>query len=306
MKKFVSICLCLAGLMLSGCGSEVPGSSPTDPPQSEEVQVVLLLGQSNAEGHTFYSYLPSSVGQEKYRLYAQGFEDVKISFLTSPTSDAPYGSNGEFVPVRLGQGVAPDRFGPEIGMAEKIAAENLTKKVYIIKYTYGGTTLFSDWRSTSGGTAGKLYVGAVEYALAQCEKLESMGLKPVIKAICWMQGETDACGQGSVTYEELEGHLVKDLRRALKAYKPADSEIGFIDGGISDSSFWTYYQQVNNAKRALAAQDEYHDYIDTIAAGLTYDTEPAGGADLAHYDSKAEIQLGHLFAQVLLEKYLEK
>ena len=36
--------------------------------------------------------------------------------------------------------------------------------------------------------------------------------------------------------------------------------------------------------------------IDTLAEGLTYNTEPIEGADIAHYDSLSEIKLGHLFA----------
>ncbi len=310
MKKL--LCLLLAVSMIlcfAACGGEVATTAPTttqkqEPPKeySNEVQVVVLLGQSNGEGHTHSQYLPKTVGEEKAALYAQGFEKVKISYACTIANNT---SNGQFVPVKLGQGTNVGRFGPEIGMAEKIAELDPQKQVYIIKYAYGGTTLNSQWRSPSSKNTGGLYKGAVEYILQQCQALEEMELYPVIKAVCWMQGESDASGTGFGAYETLEANFVKDLRNDLAYYKPADAEIGFVDAGISQCVAWTHYQEINQAKQNLAAKDENHDYIDTIGAGLKFNAEPAGAPDIYHYDSKSMVELGYLFAQVLLLKYLE-
>ena len=46
-------------------------------------------------------------------------------------------------------------------------------------------------------------------------------------------------------------------------------------------------------------------YIDTIAAGLRYNGEPAGAPDLYHFDSSSEVLLGQLFAQELIAGFLE-
>lgn len=312
MKRRLSLCLICGMLMgcmlLGGCGGNAPTTvstgAPTEPPKvySNEVQVIVLLGQSNAEGHSHHQYLEKTVGAEKAQEYTQGYDNVQISFANTINANT---SNGQFVPVKLGQGYQTDRFGPEVGMAEIISQYDPEKPVYIIKFAYGGTTLNNEWRSPSSGNTGRLYTAAVEYVIQQCQALENMDLYPIIKAICWMQGESDASGHGYVNYKTLEDNFKKDLREDLAYYKPVDTEIGFVDAGISECVAWTQYQKVNGDKLALSMEDEYHDYIDTIAAGLKFNAEPVGAPDIYHYDSKSMVQLGHLFAQVLLEKYLE-
>ena len=313
LKKQISLLLALLCVALCltayGCGSAGGETSATEKATETEteeddnvVQVVVLLGQSNAEGATWHQYLPKTVGEEKTQRYLAGFEDVQICYNNTMEHNS---SNGQFVPVTLGQGYEQTRMGPEVGMAEVLSDAHLKHPVYIIKYTYGGTSLSFDWRPPSSGTTGRLYQGAVNYVLAQCEKLEDMGLYPIIKAICWMQGETDASGTEFNRYEELERQFVSDLRRDLLYYSEPGQEIGFVDAGISECVAWTQYKVINDAKRALAEEDDRHTYIDTIAAGLKFNAEPVGAVDIYHYDSASQIRLGHLFAEALLAEYLQ-
>ena len=302
----VSICVCLVS-----CGGDKNASSQIDKNSSSgdedkeysnEVQVVVLLGQSNMEGHSRSEYLAKTVGAEKASLYAAGFDNVRISFLNSVDGNS---SGGEFIPVKVGQGYMTDRFGPEVGIAEKISAIDPIKPVYLIKYAYGGTTLVNQWRSPSSKNAGALYNGAVRYVIDRCGKLEDMDLYPVIKAVCWMQGESDASGPSYAQYESLEKNFVEDLRKDLNYYKDPEREIYFVDAAISDCPAWTNYVSVNAAKKKLADADDAHFYIDTIAENLKYNAEPPGQPDIYHYDSASEIKLGHLFANVLLGSCLE-
>lgn len=292
--------------MLSACNNNVSNNNqpPKQPDKeySNEVQVVVLLGQSNAEGHTWSQYLTRTVGEEKAKEYAVGYDNVSISYACTIAENT---SNGEFVPVKLGQGHSVNQFGPEIGMAEKISELDPTKRVYIVKYAYGATSLTTNWRSPSSKNTGTLYTNAVAYVLEQCRKLEDMDLYPVIKAVCWMQGEDDSSGLNYNSYEELERNFVSDLRKDLSYYKPVDGEIGFIDAGISDCTAWTQYRVINAAKAKLAEEDENHVYIDTISAGLKYNGEPAGAPDIYHFDSSSEVLLGQLFAQELIARFLE-
>ncbi len=307
-NKFTIILVALFMAVLSLCScspSQKPEEKKTeDPPKvySNEVQVVLLLGQSNAEGHTHSTYLTKTVGAEKVTEYATGYDNVKISYACTISSNT---SNGQFTSVKLGQGYQTDRFGPEVGIAEKISALDPAKQVYIIKYAYGGTTLSSNWKSPSSKVTGGLYTGAVEYILAQCKKLEEQDLYPIIKAICWMQGESDASGVSYNSYEELERNFVADLRSDLAYYGPVDAQIGFIDAGISDCTAWTEYKVINNAKKHLAETGESHIYLDTIEANLRYNGEPAGAPDIYHYDSSSMIKLGNMFGDCLIQNFLE-
>ena len=311
---FLGLVCLFACLTVCGCKAS-DGETPTETEsesesatevqteeQSNEVQVVVLLGQSNAEGHTWHEYLNQSVGVTKTKRYIAGFRDVLICYENSMGHNS---SNGEFVPVKIGQGYEQTRMGPEVGMAEVLSDAHLKTPVYIIKYAYGGTSLSHGWCSPSSGSTGELYAGAVDYILAQCEKLENMGLRPVIKAICWMQGETDATGEYFDRYEELERLFVTDLRQDLSGYSEPEQEIGFVDAGISECTLWKQYKVINSAKQALAEEDDRHTYIDTIAAGLKFNREPSGSIDISHYDSASELLLGQLFGEVLLAEYLQ-
>lgn len=307
IKKFLSIFICLAlmlGFVFSGCAPKEDSSSgggDNGKEYSNEVQVVVLLGQSNAEGHTFSEYLEKTVGEAKTAEYREGYENVKISYNCSFTNN----NEGTYDRVMLGQGGNESKFGPEIGIAEKISALDPVKPVYIIKFAYGGTTLAGRWRSPSSKNTGNLYTSGLDFILYQCRILEERDLYPVIKAICWMQGESDASGNSYNSYKKLEENFVNDLRKDLAFYKDPSSEIGFIDAGISDCPAWTHYEIVNRAKKELAESSNSHVYIDTIAANLKYNGEPAGSPDIFHYDSDSMIKLGHLFGDLLIANFLE-
>ena len=292
----ILLCSCDGGIEDLGTRRKI---SDTD----KEVQVVVLLGQSNAEGCSHIEYLSDTVGEEKAAIYnGEGFSAVKIAFYNPGGGNS---SQGEYVNTKTGQGYNETLFGPEVGLAEGIAAAEPTKPVYIIKYAYGGTALENQWRPPSSGKMGFLYKGAVLYVREQCKKLEEAGFYPYVKAVCWMQGESDAAGGNYAGYEKLEKNFVSDLRKDLKYYAVPDKNVAFVDAGISDSYIWTHYLSVNAAKKKLADADADHYYIDTIAKGLKYDNEPYGSPDIAHYDSASEIMLGELFADVLIRNVLE-
>lgn len=270
---------------------------------NSKIQIVVLLGQSNAEGNSHSKYLAIKVGLKKTQEYMNGYDDVKISFANSEFLNT---SEYKFVPVAANQGYTVERFGPELGMAEKISGAELKFPTYIIKYTYGGTAIKDEWRPPScGGRIGHLFTETVDYVTKQCELLRSLGFDPIIKAICWMQGESDAERENFEDYTFLEGGLKTDLRNAFIKYKPENEEIAFVDAGISDCPAWVEYIKVNESKRKLALEDEYHDYIDTISANLSYNEEPWGEVDIYHYDCLGSVKLGHLFAEVLINKYLK-
>ena len=118
-----------------------------------------------------------------------------------------------------------------------------------------------------------------------------------------MQGEDDS---SSAYYADYYGYLknfVNDLRSELLYYSDPEG-IGFVDAGISNCPAWTHYQAINSAKQQFSEESEWNVYLDTISANLMYNGEPAGSPDIYHYDSSSMIQLGRLFAQILLERFL--
>lgn len=310
MKKTVLLLLPL----LLGCGGQTSSSSTSpsgssSPSSSSEddlipnmAQVILMFGQSNMEGHTYSQYLLNTMGEDKAKEYVNGYEDVLISYSCTVDNNT---SNGEFVPVKAGQGYSLDRFGPEVGMAETLSSAELQAPVFLIKFAQGATSLLRSWRSPSSGLTGGLYTMAVEYVNSALSNLEDMGYYPEVKCICWMQGEDDSNSGQADQYFDLEKNFIKDLREEFSYYMDPDG-IGFIDAGISDCLEWKEYKVINEAKMQVCALDpELNIYIDTIGNGLKYNAEPPGMVDVYHFDSSSMIELGHLFAEAALANFLD-
>ncbi|MCI7632978.1 MAG: hypothetical protein MSS80_02925, partial [Mollicutes bacterium] len=110
MKKRILSLMILSGLLIS-CNESKEDIIDTE--QDNKVQVVLMLGQSNMEGHTHSQYLIKTKGETKAKEYATGYNDIQIAYRCSINFND---SNGQFVDVKLGQGTNNERFGPEIGI----------------------------------------------------------------------------------------------------------------------------------------------------------------------------------------------
>lgn len=273
--------------------------NPTTPENVNEVSVIILFGQSNAEGHTHSSMLQLT-NTTLYNKYVSGNSKTKMIY------HCDFGNNKSevFKPVSLGMGFNSGRFGPEIGMTEVFDNTELKRDVYIIKYTVGGTNLYSQWRSPSSGSAGQLYDKMIMFIYEAMGLLENEGLIPYVKAVCFMQGEADSTNQTFTdAYQEYEDNLINDLNTDLSVYiEGANEVIKFIDAGISNCETWKRYEAINDAKMQNASKDEMNRaYIDTIGEGLSFRQEPFNGPDFFHYDSLSMIKLGELFAQEILD-----
>lgn len=292
--------LLLAPLSLTGCG----GSAPT--PDLGPVDVVLISGQSNAVGCSNSAYIEFSMGEDKFNEFSVGYPDIKISYdnWTKDDFDKPvqtyysqHASNG-FVPVKLGQGNGTSTFGPEVGIAEALH-EKYANKLFIIKFACGGSCLKDDWTEKDS----PMYPKFIAYVKQEMAKLSSMGYRPTIKALCWMQGEGDTYSSSYyMTYRDNLRKFVTNARNDLR-HLSGDKEFAFIDARISGEGAWQYWAEVNIAKRQFAEESDNNFLVDTIAAGMHTTHEPYGNPDLCHYDSDSEVLLGHLFADTF-EQFL--
>ena len=148
--------------------------------KNNNIDVIILTGQSNAEGHTWNNELFKNVEKAQAKQYIDGYDNVKIRF------NCNNGLNycKDFQSVKLGYGLSTNQFGPEIGMAEYLndVHEFLNNDVYIIKYAVGGTSLYSDWRSPSSSTnntqTGKLYTNLINYIDESIDLLNKQDLVP--------------------------------------------------------------------------------------------------------------------------------
>ena len=306
----------LLTLLLSPLVVTSIGCKSQDVPDLGPVNVILISGQSNAVGCSHSEYLSTSMGQEAYEKFRDGFDDIKISFDCwtkdgFSTGNYTYYSQNKskgFVPVKLGQGNGKQTFGPEIGIADYLTDEEGTNwggKVFIIKYACGASCLKDDWLDKKNSP---MYGRFIKYVKSAMSKLSDQGYKPKIKAFCWMQGEGDAYSASyyanyRTNLETFVGNVRQDLLKLS-----GNKEMAFIDAKINGYGDWSKYgngwSEVNIRKGQFANSSENNFLIDTIAQGMTSLNEPSGNPDKDHWDSSSEVKLGRLFAQTF-EQFLE-
>ena len=304
--------LLLIPLLLSFIGCSNKTSSTTIQKEStstsnqmvnKNVDVIVLCGQSNAEGHTWTNELIKNIDKTTAKKYINGFDNFKIRFNCSNGLN----KNNDFSNVKLGEGVSVNQFGPEIGICDYLDSVHsyLENDIYIIKYAVGGTSLYYNWRSTSSSNennnVGDLYTNLINYIDESIDLLKNQDLIPNIKAICWMQGESDSNSMASSFYEELENNFINDLSYHIE--EKQNTKVSFLSAGISNCPNWDqYYKVINTAKYNNSLKDnEYRYYIDTIKEKLEYSKEPISNPDINHYDSLSMIKLGNLFAKTLFD-----
>ena len=267
----------------------------------QRVKVILLLGQSNASGSSIVSYLQKNSSEQDFARYSAGYSSVLINYCID---DHNVCSKGEYLPVDLTCGAAEGFFGPEVGMADALAAAYPDETVLILKYTMSGYSIHHHWLSL--GQRGSIYNAFLIFAKENMEHLAALGYDARIGAICWMQGESDTTQAKADRYFDNQCAFVSYLREDLEPYAE-DGGIYFIDAGISNGPYCEPgYPTVNEAKRRFSELSPLNIYFSTIDAGLTTVNEPEGDPDWGHYDALCELELGRIFAKHVIESYRER
>ena len=317
MKRYLALFLAAALLLcaFAGCKETEPPTEedtpvwlnmnteyalPTTLPDGEgkRVKVILLLGQSNATGCGLTEYLKKQVSDEEYGAYLAGFPSVLVNYCLD---DHKTSSHGEFVKVDVTCGAGDGYFGPELGLAEALAAEYPNETVVILKYTMSGYSLHYHWLSQ--GERGSIYEAFLAYAKTYMDALRTRNYDARIGAVCWMQGESDTTEFKAARYYDNQTHFASYLREDLAEYAE-DGGIYFIDAGISNSPYCEpAYPEINAAKVRFSADSPLNLYFSTIDEGLTVHLEPEGDPDWGHYDSMSVLKLGHLFGAYVIQSY---
>ena len=278
-----------------------------------KANVVILAGQSNAVGCSYVEYLSGIFPAEKISGWREGYEKIKINYFSHDIK------SGGFVKTSFNCSVSDeDTFGPEVGIADALDERYPEKEFFIVKCAFGGVTLARDFLSPSGvGNydplayadqkenindfcrpgepvhAGWAYNELVKIISESLSALQSRGYRPEIKALCWMQGESDANSEeATLNYEKNYGAFLSDIKAA---FSPFMKDCLFIDAGVS--RVWERYERMNEIKRRFAESHGGCAFIDTIAAGLDTMKEPHEQPDIGHYDAESMIKLGRTFAE---------
>lgn len=244
------------------------------------LRIVLLAGQSNADGRATVSGLPASPVNLQ-----QSQSDVDLFYRVE-------GGSGTLTTLHPGLSET-SQFGPEITLGRKMAdlwAADPHTRVAIIKYANGGTNLANQWQGGGDATTtgdGPEYlvfqqtVTAGLAALAASYPSATLDLQGMV----WFQGESDAVSAYASSYQVNLAKFVTDVRATYGANLP------FVIARLSSRQTAldaNYLNQVRAAQDAVAAADPRTGIIETDSFGLNN--------DFLHFNASGQQAIGTAFA----------
>ncbi len=273
--------------------------------EKDNVDVVIIAGQSNALGISRSAEIGINDEFGGVQIYMDG-ENGKANGKANSV---------EWQTVKTGLGLNFEFFGPEIGIVGtmKDFYRYDSKRLAVIKYTWGGTAMWDWWLSPSSVEAGlgntafvdfyknvtgdencaRLYWDLLTTVRNGVASLEEQNYGVNLRGMAWMQGETDAANADAASdYETVLTNFINDLRRDLNA---ADMPIaiGQINTCVAG------YEDAVRAAQARTAQNTANCTLVT-----TGDLE-MGFLDWWHFRARDMVKLGQRFAGALMNYYEE-
>jgi hypothetical protein len=247
--------------------------------RAEHYEVFLVAGQSNCDGRGKAADLTGPLAK-----YAAPQKDVLIAYSCSKLRGPILASNG-FQPLQPGWSVAPGKrptavpsgtFGPEVSFGRAIADAMPGKKVALIKYAEGGTSLAKDWNPD---VKDRLYEAFLQHTNASLKALKDKGHTATLRGMIWHQGESDSALKAE-EYQKMLAAFIGRVRTDLKS-----PELPFGIGEVYDNG---KRDSIRTAQKAVAAEVKGAffvgaDKLETFDKGT-------------HFDAASQIELGQRFA----------
>lgn len=256
--------------------------APYDKSKLTPVDVVILSGQSNMGGRGNVEEAKNFLSENDYKQVKNGIESIYIFSCNDITKMNQGLAFRSYSKVSFGCSVIDELFGPEVGFA--LEYQKTKKQLALIKYSVWGESIeyFIDSRDISGLMKA--------YILACLKELIENGYYPNIRAVCWMQGETDCEDFYSAKYYYTnEKSLIKYLRNDF------NNNLLFIDARVTDWQLLNphcFQNEVNQSKEKISSEDDLCFLIDSTGLKKCF--------DCAHYDTPSTIELGRRFAREFL------
>lgn len=252
----------------------------TVPVRADHYDLFLIGGQSNCDGRGKVAELTGPLAKWK-----QAQADVLITYSCSKLR-GPILTSGGFVPLRPGYSVAPGSnkakglpsgtFGPEVSFGRGMADRLKGRKIALIKYTEGGTSLSKDWNPD---VKDRMYSAFIEFTKKSLRELTEKGHTYTIRGMIWHQGESDAIFSAEA-YQKMLTAFIARVRQDL-AVPDLVFGIGEVyDNGRRDS--------IRTAQKATANQVQKTYFVSSEKLH-TFDKG-------VHFDAASQIELGDRFA----------
>ena len=285
MRQKLFLWILCSSFFIISCSNVLPNAN-SNVISSIPIDVIILAGQSNATGYARSDQLLNQISYDESLELITGFKEQKIIVYLDNTIRNASPTIINFTNVRLGQGGNQFCFGLEIGLSYILNREQ--KEIIIIKYTAPGQIInffvnengldnsFSDFIETS------------------LQTIKKNGYSPTIKALCFMQGESDAIYYiSAVNYKKNLNNLISNIRKRY------GENIILIDAPVTAWELFfpdNYQSIVNDAKLSVSLADSRNFLIDST--GLVKNPY-----DSTHYDAASEFEIGKRMGQVFLNNY---
>lgn len=249
-------------------------------PPVTQLRIVLIGGQSNADGRAVVSELPTSP-----KNLQNPQNDISLFYKVE-------GGTGTLTTLRPGLSET-SQFGPAILLGRKLAdlhQSDVNTRIAIIKYANGGTNLATQWKgggdatTTNDGTEYVTFQQTVTQglaALAAAYPLATLDLQSMV----WLQGESDSVSGLSSSYQTNLTTFISDVRATYGASLP------FVIARLSIQQTAlnaTHLAAVRAAQDAVAAADPRTAIFSTDDFGLKTDN--------LHFDGSGQQSIGSAFA----------
>ena len=269
--------------------------------------VYYLGGQSNMDGYGYVDKLPEDL--------AKPLNDVMIFHGNTSRDNEPVDGKGLWSYLKPGHGVGfssdgrenkySNRFGVELTFAATIKKQFPDRRIAIIKYSRGGTSIaeaaagnFGCWEPDFEGRNGinqyDHFLATVRHAYDDSDIDDDGTPDRLIPAgIVWMQGESDAHFTPEIA-KEYQANLrrLMDLIRAAFRSDDLPVVIVRISYAQKEPPSWKHGEIVRAAQAAFVEADSN--------AELVVSTDEYGYSDPWHYDSPGYIDLGQKFATAMI------
>ena len=264
---------------------------------AETRDLILVAGQSNAVGYDAKpSELPADAADKDILFWWRAGDPPPDEFDSTSgdkwTHLQPQPKGNPKTP-KFGRQYgnfanADGGFGPEIGLGRALFAKE-KKPLAIVKAAWSGTAMAQDWNPADAGSGGSCYRALVSETKAAIAAAKAQGITLRVRALAWVQGESDANATASARYTQALGDLIAALRKDLEAPDLiALLAVNTKFGGGKNS----FMPKIVEAQQALAAKDPRCAYVDTAGATI---------ANTAHFDTAGTLDVGRRFAEALVK-----
>jgi len=252
-----------------------------------EVDMFIVMGQSNADGKGDINNLDSQTGRSLEGLDRTG-TIIHSSSIDGSTKEYVEGTWAQIDPGVNTTAQVANRFGPELGFSDTVKAivdgggnAKYDKPVAILKFAKGGTNLAVDWDNPDGDC----YTAMIQDIPNGKFDLGQANYKFNIRGMIWYQGESDGSPQSRA--DAYEANLTAFFADVRARFNKPTLPIMICKVEWYNATRPDYLDTVRVAQQAVADADANIDIIDVAG----YDRR-----DDVHLNAKGQYELGEAIA----------